>query len=81
VSAFAADSAADDRVDHFGVVVVLNLLIGLLMRLVGIVIYIVCSIAMVGIKDFTCECWPKILALLTFNPPLVVGRPNLVLQR
>jgi len=66
---------------HFGVVMVRNLVIGLLTALVGIVIRVICSFAKVRIKDFTCEYWPAILALLTFYPPLVVGRPNLVLRR
>jgi C4-dicarboxylate transporter, DctM subunit len=72
---------------HFGVVMVLNLMIGLLTPPVGMVMYVVCSIAKVSIKDFTRECWPMILALLvvlamiTFYPPLVVWLPNLLLRR
>jgi tripartite ATP-independent transporter DctM subunit len=72
---------------HFGVVMVLNLMIGLLTPPVGMVMYVVCSIADVTIKDFTRECWPMILALLvvlamiTFYPPLVVWLPNLLLRR
>ena len=72
---------------HFGVVMVLNLMIGLLTPPVGMVMYVVCSIAGVTIKDFTRECWPMILALIavlimiTFYPPLVVWLPNLLLRR
>jgi len=72
---------------HFGVVMVLNLMIGLLTPPVGMVMYVVCSIAKVSIKDFTRECWPMMLALIvvlvmiTFYPPLVVWLPNLLLRR
>ena len=72
---------------HFGVVMVLNLMIGLLTPPVGMVMYMVCSIAKVSVKDFTRECWPMILALIgvlamiTFYPPLVVWLPNLLLGR
>jgi C4-dicarboxylate transporter DctM subunit len=72
---------------HFGVVMVLNLMIGLLTPPVGMVMYVVCSIAKVSIRDFTRECWPMMLALtvvlamITFYPPLVVWLPNLLLRR
>jgi C4-dicarboxylate transporter, DctM subunit len=72
---------------HFGVVMVLNLMIGLLTPPVGMVMYVVCSIAGVSIKDFTRECWPMILALLavlamiTYYPPLVLWLPNHLLRR
>ncbi len=72
---------------HFGVVMVLNLMIGLLTPPVGMVMYVVCSIAKVSIKDFTRECWPMMLALtvvlamITFYPPLVVWLPNLLFRR
>jgi C4-dicarboxylate transporter DctM subunit len=72
---------------HFGVVMVLNLMIGLLTPPVGMVMYVTCSIAGVTIKDFTRECWPMILALIavlamiTYYPPLVVWLPNLLLTR
>jgi C4-dicarboxylate transporter, DctM subunit len=72
---------------HFGVVMVLNLMIGLLTPPVGMVMYVVCSLAGVTIKDFTRECWPMMLALIvvlamiTFYPPLVVWLPNLLLRR
>jgi C4-dicarboxylate transporter DctM subunit len=71
---------------HFGVVMVLNLMIGLLTPPVGMLMYVVCSIAKVSIKDFTRECWPMMLALgavlvmITFYPPLVVWLPNLLLR-
>jgi C4-dicarboxylate transporter DctM subunit len=66
---------------------VLNLMIGLLTPPVGMVMYVVCSIADVNIRDFSRECWPMILALIvvlgmiTFYPPLVVWLPNLLIQR
>lgn len=72
---------------HFGVVMVLNLMIGLLTPPVGMVMYVVCSMSGVTIKAFTRECWPMILALIavlamiTYYPPLVVWLPNLLLRQ
>lgn len=72
---------------HFGVVMVLNLMIGLLTPPVGMVMYVVCSLSGVAIRDFSRECWPMILALIavlamiTYYPPLVVWLPNLLLAR
>jgi len=72
---------------HFGVVMVLNLMIGLLTPPVGMVMYVVCSLSGVTIRDFVRECWPIItalilvLAMITFYPPLVVWLPNALLGR
>ncbi len=72
---------------HFGVVMVLNLMIGLLTPPVGMVMYVVCSISGVTIRAFTRECWPMIvalmgvLAMITYYPPLVVWLPNLLLRQ
>jgi TRAP-type C4-dicarboxylate transport system permease large subunit len=70
---------------HFGVVMVLNLMIGLLTPPVGMVMYVVCSLANVSLRDFTRECLPMmvalilVLAMITFFPPLVVWLPNALL--
>ncbi|MFB3818339.1 MAG: TRAP transporter large permease [Candidatus Methylomirabilales bacterium] len=72
---------------HFGVVMVLNLMIGLLTPPVGMVMYVVCSLSGVAIRDFVRECWPMItalilvLAMITFYPPLVVWLPNALLGK
>jgi TRAP-type C4-dicarboxylate transport system permease large subunit len=71
---------------HFGVVLVLNLMIGAVTPPVGVLMYIVCRIANVSILEFSREAlWPivalvAVLMLVTFWPPLVIWLPNLVMQ-
>ncbi len=70
-----------DRV-HFGVVFVLNLMIGTLTPPVGTVMYVVLNISQVKMLDFTREIWPMLIALtgvlflISFFPPLVLWIPN-----
>lgn len=72
---------------HFGVVLTLNLMIGLLTPPVGMVLYVMVSIADVSVTEFTRECGIFMLALLvvlilityisglvTFLPDLIMGR-------
>lgn len=49
---------------HFGVIFVLNLMIGLVTPPVGLVLYVVAGIAKVSIGDLTREIWPYVLALI-----------------
>lgn len=71
---------------HFGVMMTLNLMIGLLTPPVGMVMYAVVSIAKVSVTEFTRECLPFLLALfavlllITYVPSLVVWIPNLILK-
>lgn len=71
---------------HFGVMITLNLMIGLLTPPVGMVMYAVISIAKVSIVEFTKECLPFMLALfavlllITYFPPLVVWIPNFIVK-
>ncbi len=75
------------RVDpvHFGVVMTLNLMIGLLTPPVGMCLYAVSSISKIGIWPLARELWPYIvalavcLALITYIPGLVTWVPNLVM--
>jgi tripartite ATP-independent transporter DctM subunit len=68
---------------HFGVVVTLNLMIGLLTPPMGSVIFIMMAIAKVSMEDLMRECWPFMLALtlllliITYVPWLVLVIPNL----
>lgn len=68
---------------HFGVVVTLNLMIGLLTPPMGSVIFIMMSIAKVSMAELMRECWPFMLALtllllvITYIPWLVLVVPNL----
>ena len=70
---------------HFGVVMTLNLMIGLLTPPVGMCLYAVSSISKVGIWPLARELGPYIvaltvcLALITYIPGLVVWIPNLVM--
>ena len=83
---FPIVAAAGINETHFGVVLVLNLMIGAVTPPVGVLMYIVCRIANVSIADFAWEAfWPTValiavLMLITFYPPLVTWLPNLILK-
>ena len=68
---------------HFGVVITLNLMIGLLTPPVGSVMFIMMAIANVSMAELTRECWPFILMLLllliviTYVPWIVMVVPDL----
>ena len=71
---------------HFGVMITLNLMIGLLTPPVGMVMYAVISIAKVSVVEFTKEGLPFIIALfavlilITYMPSFVLWVPNLLLK-
>ena len=68
---------------HFGVVITLNLMIGLLTPPMGSVIFIMMAVAKVSMEDLMKECWPFMLALtlllilLTYVPWIVTFVPHL----
>jgi TRAP-type C4-dicarboxylate transport system permease large subunit len=70
---------------HFGVVMTLNLMIGLLTPPVGMVLYAVSTIAQVPVVRLAWELVPfmlilgVVLILITYIPGLVTWLPNLVL--
>ena len=70
---------------HFGVVLTLNLMIGLLTPPVGMVLYAVSAISKVPLWPLAKELWPYIVALavclfiVTYIPGLVLWIPNLVM--
>ncbi|HSB82099.1 MAG TPA: TRAP transporter large permease [Candidatus Methylomirabilis sp.] len=72
---------------HFGVVFTLNLMIGLLTPPVGMVLYVMVSLAKVSVTEFTKECGIFMLALLvvliliTYVPGLVTFLPQLIMGR
>lgn len=72
---------------HFGVVFTLNLMIGLLTPPVGMVLYVMVSLAKVSVTEFTRECAIFMLALLvvliliTYVPGLVTFLPRLVMGK
>ncbi len=72
---------------HFGVVLTLNLMIGLLTPPVGMTLYVMVSLARVSVTDFTRECGIFMLALLvvliliTYVPGLVTFLPQLIMGK
>ncbi len=72
---------------HFGVVLTLGCMIGLVTPPVGMAMYICCRIAGVSIPEFAREVGPFLLALvavlvmITYIPALVLFLPNLVLGK
>jgi TRAP-type C4-dicarboxylate transport system permease large subunit len=69
---------------HFGVVMVLNLMIGTLTPPVGIVLFVVARVANLPFEVVTRTTAPflipliAVLILITLFPPLVLWLPNLV---
>jgi len=72
---------------HFGVVLTLNLMIGLLTPPVGMTLYVMVSLAKISVSEFTRECAIFMLALLvvliliTYVPGLVTFLPRLIMGR
>ena len=72
---------------HFGVVMVLNLMIGLITPPVGMSMYILCNITKVTTVQFSREIWPFVIALVivlmvvTYVPVLVLFVPDLVMGK
>ena len=70
---------------HFGVLLTLNLMIGLLTPPVGMCLYAVSSVSKVPLWPLAKELWPYIVALtvclglVTYVPGLVLWLPNLVM--
>jgi tripartite ATP-independent transporter DctM subunit len=71
---------------HMGVLVVMNIMIGLVTPPFGLVMYVSCSLLRVKIADFTRELWPFMVALLmilltiTYIPQVVLFLPRLGVQ-
>jgi C4-dicarboxylate transporter DctM subunit len=71
---------------HFGVIVVMNLMIGLVTPPVGFVLYLTSSIAQAKLEDTIRESVPflialfLILALCTFFPAVILWLPGLLFQ-
>ncbi len=67
---------------HFGVVFVLNIMIGNITPPVGMIMYVVCSLGRVSIVEFAREVWPFFIALVialvlvTYVPTLAMWLPN-----
>lgn len=72
---------------HFGVVMTLNLMIGLITPPLGMVMFVVANIAKITIGELTKELLPLIVALLivllliTYIPSLVLWIPNMFMTQ
>jgi TRAP-type C4-dicarboxylate transport system permease large subunit len=70
---------------HFGVVVVINLVIGLLTPPVGALLFLEAKLADISFKELNAAVWPMTLTLLsvlllaTYLPAIVMFIPNLLL--
>jgi len=70
---------------HFGVVFVLNIMIGTITPPVGTIMYVVCALGRISIAEFAREVWPFVIALtislllVTYIPWLALWLPDLVL--
>lgn len=70
---------------HFGVVMVLNLMIGQLTPPVGLMSFVVLSVAEVRLIDFLKQLWPfflvllLVLAMITYIPSLVLIVPDAIM--
>jgi C4-dicarboxylate transporter, DctM subunit len=69
---------------HFGVVVVVNIMLGLITPPYGLLLFIMTNIAEVPLRDIVRDCMPFLfamiaaLALITFVPELVLWLPRLL---
>jgi len=70
---------------HFGVVFVLNIMIGAITPPVGTIMYVVLALSHISMAEFAREVWPFVIALViallfvTYMPGLALWLPNLVL--
>jgi tripartite ATP-independent transporter DctM subunit len=71
---------------HFGIVMILNLMIGLITPPLGGMMFITCKIAEVSMMDFLKECWPFMILLVvaliivTYFPQTVLWLPSLFMK-
>lgn len=72
---------------HFGVMITLNLMIGLVTPPVGMVMYITCDLAKISVKDFVLNgkqfyfLLIIVLVTITYFPSIVMFLPNLLMSR
>ena len=70
---------------HFGVLFVLNIMIGTITPPVGTIMYVVCALGKISIGEFSREVWPFIVALIaclfvvTYVPILSTWLPDLLM--
>jgi tripartite ATP-independent transporter DctM subunit len=71
---------------HFGIVMILNLMIGMITPPMGGLMFVTCKIAEVTMTDFLKECWPFMICLIiallivTYVPQTVLWLPSLFMK-
>jgi TRAP-type C4-dicarboxylate transport system permease large subunit len=71
---------------HFGIVMILNVMIGNLTPPLGGIMFVTCKVAEVKMSDFLRECWPFIcwlvaaLLIVTYVPQTVTWLPSLFMK-
>lgn len=71
---------------HFGIIIVVNLCIGLTTPPLGVCMFIACPLAKISMEDFVKALWPfllgsiGVLLLITYVPSLVMFIPNLLIK-
>jgi C4-dicarboxylate transporter DctM subunit len=69
---------------HFGVIVTLNLMIGLITPPIGLVMFTIMDITKIPLDRFSREIWPFLLALIlvlilvTYVPSVVLLLPEMI---
>jgi TRAP-type C4-dicarboxylate transport system permease large subunit len=69
---------------HFGIIMILNLMIGLMTPPVGMVLYVLSGVSKVPFEQIVKAIWPYIIVLtivlfiFTYVPVIVLFLPNLV---
>jgi tripartite ATP-independent transporter DctM subunit len=68
---------------HFGIVMILNLMIGLITPPMGQILFIISKVAEIDVKELLKECWPFLILLVialmivTYIPQTVLWLPSL----
>jgi tripartite ATP-independent transporter DctM subunit len=71
---------------HFGIIMILNVMIGQLTPPLGGIMFVTCRVAEVNMSDFLKECWPFIcwlvaaLLIVTYVPQTVTWLPGLFMK-
>ena len=71
---------------QFGMVMIINLMIGMITPPFGVSMYITCSIAKINMKQYTKAALPfiaillAVLLLITYVPPITTWLPNLLIK-
>jgi tripartite ATP-independent transporter DctM subunit len=71
---------------HFGIIIILNLMIGLCTPPMGGLLFVTCKVAEVSMREILKECWPFLILLVmalmivTYVPQTVLWLPSLFIK-